>query len=624
MAATGSEDLGDLSRALGGKPGKVRKVKPAAAEKTPISQAYEMKAAEDQAAEMVRVLSKRYSKEEMELWDAETATARYNDLAGIPAETPAATTVAQTAAAPPRVVKPKKVVPTPAVEPAVIPKVPVPDFDVMSTLEAFGKGDPEAKKLISMKLSNLGWRKRPDTREQLIEALTKNLGPKAFGPGGTTTFASGFGGLQDMLGLAAKHPEFASRVALTGAGALMGAVADPFDNPVLSAAAGAGVGILTPSTVSALERLGAPKGAIAAISTPGEAAPKSLGEAAKRLFSHIPDIQRANYLASGNGLMANVFAGPWGSAMMGSLEHLLSGDMRGWKAMKMLGPNNFVKLWGDSLWDAKSTIERAEGHKLSEATTMIGKISAFPGTWMTAGDLASRKILMSAGFTEEEARVMTLTSHPELPFAKFVGEAGRDKVTGQTSGLLQFLFPFRRTPANIMEQGAMRVPILGEIVQSYRKNPDPAKLRVIQQLMGIGVGGVAGGVGSQLDPETAKTARRFVANLGGQYSLPASIGFAMGQASRAGKPMASGVIQQAPYMMPLPTAEPIGEWVKLGGQVITGQRNAKGELDIPRGAYPTFLRPDENQEALGLLKRLLSSASSSKSSSLPVYRRNRG
>jgi len=461
MTAAGPEDLGDLSRALGGKSGKGRRVKsPAVADKTAITQAYEMKAAEDQAAEMVRVLSKRYSKEEMELWDAETATARYNELVGIPVEAPAATTVAQTAAAPPRVVKAADRVTPPTV--VVTPKIPVPDFDIPSTLEAFGKGDPEAKKLIVATLSNLGWKKRPDSAAQLVEALTKKLGPEAFGPAGVT-LPSGFGGLQDMLALAVKHPEFASRAALVGAGALVGGVADPLDNPLLSATVGAGIGLAAPSIVNQLERIGAPKDAIAEVATPTANAPATVKEAAHRLFARIPDIQRANYLTSGHGLMANVFAGPWGSAFMGSLEHLLNGDPRGWQAIKSLGPENFRKTFMSSLDEARTAVGRAEGHSFAEARSIGGKLAATPGTWMTAGDMSARKILMSVGFSEEEARLMTLTSSPELPAAKFLGEAGRDESKGgKMSGLIQFLFPFRRTPANIMEQGAMRIPLLGK------------------------------------------------------------------------------------------------------------------------------------------------------------------
>jgi hypothetical protein len=437
--------------------------------------------------------------------------------------------------------------------------------------------------------------------------------------GGGSIAGSGLGGLQNILSTAARHPEFASRVGLVGAGAVIGGMADPLDNPLLSAAMGAGFGLITPATVNALKNLGTPKEAIAAVTTPHPDAPQTIAEAAKRLFAHIPDIQRANYLSSGYGLPANVIAGPYGSAFMGSLEALLNGDPRGWRAIKLLGAKNFFKEFQASHRGAWDVVGRAEGHTMAEARSIGEQIAAWPGAMMTAGDMAARKILMSAGFTEAEARAITLTSHPEARFAKWAGESGKDP-QGKTSGLLQFIFPFRRTPANIMEQGARRIPLLGEIVQMYRKNPDPGKLRAIQQIMGLGVGTGAGVLGSQLDPETAKIARRYVSNLGGQYSLPASIGFAMGQAVKQGQPMVSGAIRQAPYMMPLPTAEPITEWAKFGGQLATGSRDAAGELSIPRGAYPAFLRPEERKGFSNVFK-LFGGSAAPKSRSLPTYRR---
>mgnify|MGYP001588477445 CR=1 FL=1 len=367
----------------------------------------------------------------------------------------------------------------------------------------------------------------------------------------------------DVSGQAAILPSI--RLGTTLAGGLIGGATDPLDNPILSALVGAGLGAVAPNAVQAIRSIGVPESAL-----------QDPTLTMDKLRHIIPQTMRFNYLMSTKGLPANAFVGPYGSAAMGALEHGLAGDPRGWAAIQELNPVTFGKE-AIRAWDeAASLIGRAEGESLTEASGPLGRLLAAPGTLMTGGDIAARKALMRAGFSENEARRMTLTSEPELtPFRR---------VAGFTKGSpeLQTLMPFSRTPANIAEQGLLRTPGIGTFMQPYREAADPMAQQLVQQGLGAAVGIGSGVAGANMDPETAKWARRYITNAAGQYSLPAAVGFATGQAIRRGKPPIPGAINEMAYALPLPTVEPafdLARWL-----------NAPSMETAPNWAYPAAIR----------------------------------
>lgn len=363
-------------------------------------------------------------------------------------------------------------------------------------------------------------------------------------------------------------------------GALIGGAVDPLGNPILSAAAGGVAGAALPTVVSKLANIGVPENVLGNLQMPRSI--DEVKQTAQQVFETLPQIQRFNYLADLEGLPANVVAGPYGSAVMASLERGLSGDERGWRALEILrNPANFFKRFHESFVEAEQNVGRAEGIPIAEAGR-VGHALGLPGKYMTAGDIAARKILVEAGIDPAEARVMTLTSEPELPFSKKIVSRG------ERSTLWDILFPFRRTPANILEQGAMRTPGLGFAVQAARETPDPLKQQLVQQGLGAGVGLGSEMVGEQLDPETARSVRRYLTNFAGQYSLPAALGFGVGQAMRAGKPAGTGLTKEMTYALPLPTVEPVKEWMQLLAKTLSGEANLPE--DLPRGAVPAILR----------------------------------
>ena len=386
----------------------------------------------------------------------------------------------------------------------------------------------------------------------------------------------------------AVNPELLASLGLGIGGAALGAATDPFDDRFMSAVAGGAVGAVAPA---ALMKLGAAPETLRNLSE-NISTPEGLKATASKIFNTLPQIQRFNYLADVWGLPANAVVGPYGSAMMGALEHGLAGDPRGWAVMKSMNPVAFAQEYKGSLEEAAKLIGRAEGRPLSEAANLGETLLATPGTYMTAGDVAARRFLERAGFSADEARRITLTSEPELPAFKRLANVTKG------SPLLQTLLPFTRTPANIGEQGAERIPGLGFLTQSMREAPDPIRQQLVQQGLSTAVAGGAGLLGASLDPEAAKIARRYVSNFGGQYSIPATVGFTAGQAIREGKPVVStAALRGVSQSLPLPTTEPITEWVKF----------LSGEGRVPAGVMPRDVRdllfPADTTPALSAIPR---------------------
>jgi hypothetical protein len=394
------------------------------------------------------------------------------------------------------------------------------------------------------------------------------------------------------------YPELMARLGLgaTGAavGGVVGAQQDPLGNKPMSALAGGLTGGLMgaalpslPGVVSGLLKMGAAPAALANIEEK-ISSPEGLKAAARHIASTLPSMQRFNYLFNVHGLTANAIGGPVGSGVMAAVEHILSGDSRGWAVLKQMTPTNFGRMYMDSLQEASDLIEHsAEGTMVGRADTMglgemgghtatkLDHLLSLPGMAMTAGDVTVRKMLVNAGFSEEEARIITLTSEP-FTRSGLSGAHARGWLTSM-------LFPFKRTPINIAEQGLLRTPGIGFLMHGMEGAP-AASLRqqVVQQGLGAGSGYLGYELGKNMSPENARVYRRYISNLGGQYSAPVTLGFGLGQAARLGTPDATTVARQVEQALPLPSTSPIAEWGRLAAHPTTAA--------VPRGAYPGIFR----------------------------------
>jgi hypothetical protein len=354
------------------------------------------------------------------------------------------------------------------------------------------------------------------------------------------------------------NPELAMQLGSAAAGGVVGAATDPFDDPLLSGVAGAGLGLAGQQAVRNPQDL-------------------------KDLLKMVPQAYRANLLTS-TSLPANAIVGPYGSVFSGALESMLSGDPRGKTLMKSLNPVKFSKDWWAAREEAKDLIAHGELGRAEEIafdpSNPIKGVLAAPGVAMTAGDVAARKLAEGANYSPAESKIMTMTSEPESPTLHRLSHAVDS--SDLFGWLGQMAFPFRRTPMNVAEQGMRRIPGVGFVAQAMRENPDDLRTQLAQQGLGAayGLGGAA--LGSQLDPETAKYVRPYVTNFAGRYSLPAGLGFAAGQAiERGGSPTdILGQTRTIEDIFPLPTTDPLVE----AGKLISGQGGA------PRGSYPILLR----------------------------------
>ncbi len=316
----------------------------------------------------------------------------------------------------------------------------------------------------------------------------------------------------------------------------------------------------------------------------------------------IPKWQRSSLLTRDpNSLLANVAAGPWGSGVVMGLEKGLGGTAserpQGRDLLKQLfNVKQLAEDFGGSLDEASKLIGRAEGEGLGANPSIGEKSLAFPGTAMTAGDMATKAAIERAGFSPEQARRATLTSEPEFKGVKQIADFGKGTPKNPkdpSKFLTEMAFPFKRTPANIFEQGMMRMPGVGSWVQSRREIPDPIREQIVQQLMNAGIGATGYGLGENLDPETAKIVRKYGSNLAGPHSMMFSGGFAAGQAKRAGRDvLGPKTLQQFSEALPLPTAQAFQDWLKMAAGA------AQGELNVPKGMIPLQNWPNVIKKAL--------------------------
>ncbi len=402
------------------------------------------------------------------------------------------------------------------------------------------------------------------------------------------------------------NPELATALALSAVGGLGGAAlgASQGVNPMLAGLAGAGAGFAAPYTLAkAKTGMKGMEFGLPDFSEVGDQVREAVGSKAAisdtlaSTIEKIPQIQRANVLWSGPGLIANAGVGPYGSGLMAGLELALKGDPRGMDVLRnTLNPLTFGKNFMKNLPEAERLVAqgemgRAEGLDAGVIDTAAKSYLAFPGTAMTAGDITTTNALEAAGLPNAIAKEYTLTSEPWSPLGKGIANFGRGTPTNDAGraakALANSLALFRRTPANVLEQGAERLPGIGAAVQLMKHNGDVGLRDVLaQQGLGTAVTGASYMAGDNVDPETARWMKRFITNAGGVYSLPASVGFTMGQAhhrgqSLLGKKTGADLLRDA---LPLPADQSARDLWNLLGSTASGDAPA-----VPKTVMPSFV-----------------------------------
>ena len=408
--------------------------------------------------------------------------------------------------------------------------------------------------------------------------------------GGSTLSAFGGGQLEDMAKIAAENPAF-TRAMTTIAGAGTGAAANDED-PVTGAVVGGAIGFGGPTLFNAVNKArtaGAP-------ATPELA--KKFGDMLDTVFKMMPDFQRASLLSKPLPLIMNSVVGPWGSIIMHGLEDAIQLDPRGIKLLKLaLGPK-FLKNFKHTMPRAKELIgeaaDRSEMMSRDTGPEWYKRLTQYPGVFMTAGDESARELAKLAGYTDEEARVMTLTSEPFTSVGAGISKMKKGAVnrdTGKRGWLIDMTLPFYRTNMNQIEQGLERFPFVG-IWMNMRAKPVPApwKQQFVQQVMGLNAGGVGYMMGEETPPEDAKYVLKFINNFGGQYGALAAAGFMMGQASQRGASDWKALTSEITGAMPLPSTQPIADAMQNVGALI-GVDGA--EPKWPAGFTPGILDPED-------------------------------
>jgi len=270
----------------------------------------------------------------------------------------------------------------------------------------------------------------------------------------------------------------------------------------------------------------------------------------------LPDLYRASLLTGMPSLPINAWIGPYGAAVMAAIEHGLAGDPRGWRALRSLTPANFSREFRTSWSEAKHLLlnanERTEGVMGKTGPLWFRQATAFPATVLTQGDVAARRLLVQAGFSEPEARAITLTSEPLSRFAAAIGNFRRTRQYGQPSVLASMLLPFYKTNANQLEQGLMRIPLVGPLFRKHwHQMPLPTRHVAVQQLMSGSSAGVAtvfgyfSGQQNEYNPWVDRQFLKITNNFGGQYGATMALGYVFGRAMAQGKNPVGATVQHA-------------------------------------------------------------------------------
>ena len=320
---------------------------------------------------------------------------------------------------------------------------------------------------------------------------------------------------------------------------------------------------------------------------------KGLLEASEEIANFIPRAVRANLLAGPN-IFANTFGAPYGSLAVKVAEAMMAGDPegKGARLAQMLDPRIFAETFKKMIPEASKAIQTWEraGETASRSflqSSKIEQLTMLPGTYMTAGDMAARRIAMSAGFSEAEARTMTLTSEPRTKLMKAIVRVNRSGPAGA------LLLPFARVVANIWEQGIKRTPFVGNIYNKYHDPNITSKAAMSEQALGAGAAATGFGAGVVVGDNNDKnrTSNNFLLGLlrnsAGPASLLMSAGLAGGQAYAGGRDVIPSTIAATGRELPLPSLEVPLSYTGGLHKLLSGEATRE---DIPAGAMPTIVK----------------------------------
>ena len=394
------------------------------------------------------------------------------------------------------------------------------------------------------------------------------------------------------------NPELMSTIAGGSIGGLVDAAWGDDSNPIEGILAGAAIGGGAAYAPKLLQSVN--------LSPELLQTPEGRRKAAEEIASAIPQWQRFAYLSDPRGLIPNAWFGPYGSMMTSAIEAGLAGDPRGWAVVKQFyNPLDFVRHMKENVPEAiqrlrEGEMGRTEGlpfelprrglpQSAGEVNTAFRFGTAIPGVAMTTGDVTARRFLMKAGFSDDEARRMTMTAEPRT-------KAGKDTVNFGRSGsvLSNMLLPFRRTPVNIMEEGASRIPGLGTLTDYLSEKPSGpknllgglmSKEQVIQQAGGAVAGTIGYQAGQEMDDPRSNwqnVGRRSLTNAAGRYSLPMMLGVMAGQTIGQDKTLTKQHREQAfEQAIPLPSVDPLVEGTSWAMDRM-GLTNNKTPVQFPR------------------------------------------
>jgi hypothetical protein len=379
-------------------------------------------------------------------------------------------------------------------------------------------------------------------------------------------------------------PALAAKILATGVGAAGGAVLNPDDRlkgALLGGAAGLGVAAGAPILLKGVD-------------------PTNL----KALGRRVPDYYRGGLLSDPRSMFNNAVLGPMGSQLFGGLEQAVAHGIgeptaspQGGEIVKdVLNVPKWLKGFLSKIPEAaKVTAENERAESGLRGNTPLDRAFRVPGVTMLAGDMNTRANLERLNIPEKLAREITLTNEPgeRIPLPGNIVNWGKAKnVAGQRSITAQLMLPFKRTLANIAESGLERTPGVGELV-NMMKDPSikiPARMRFAQQSIGGGVLVTSYMAGASTPPEMAKDLKihSAVSNFGGQYAALASLGFALGQAHRTGKQLSKAAIQDTISGLPLPTTEPLQDFLGPFLKIAFNEPITRKEL-LPKSVVPKVL-----------------------------------
>jgi hypothetical protein len=339
------------------------------------------------------------------------------------------------------------------------------------------------------------------------------------------------------------------------------------------------------------------------------------------IVDRLPDIQRAFYLSSPNGLMANTVGAPLGLGATTAIEKMLQGVYSKDPEMIQQGGRLFkglVKIPGKaraafreaSNIPRDSPLNTGESLPLARATNKFDKAISAPATGITAAHMALRDAGIEAGMSVEEATEMALGNEPGTGTGnqrlRALGQGWQNfKATPATdaSGAVtatnligNMLTPFTRTASNVAAATPSRFPGVGFLAKAMGQNISGPELAA-QQTMGLGVSAGAYELGKYVDPSTAKIVRKWVRNLGGRYGLIASAFFEAGQAAHEGKSAVAAAGKGFIEGAPMPSTEVPKDWYEAATAPFV-----EGKFKVPRSAIPALFQGNkEDTNPVGIV-----------------------